>query len=1429
MDPCTHGQVRCGNGAQCLAQNHQAVCICPTGTQGNPFISCITGHCQYNEDCADHEACDRLNRVCRPVCDQETCALNAICVGRRHQPQCECRPGYQGNPHVQCDIPVKTPKPQCIQDADCPSKLACINERCADPCATPHVCTPQQTCTVLDTLPKRAMACKCPGDTVTDISRNCVPITVPKVISGCQHNSECANTEVCSNGNCLDACRLERCGVNAQCTARDHYAQCNCPKGFQGNPRIECYTTEVDVPRIPNPGCSRNDDCPRDQICRNEICISPCAADDCGIGAYCHVQQRKAICRCPPGYSGNPQERCLPRKCFLISLSSNFYNTYLHSITTASDVILVGCKSSTDCPSNEACINTQCASPCNCGPNAECTVKNHHPICYCKPGFSGNAQFGCAPIGCQSDDECSGDKQCVNRECINPCLASDPCALNAECYGRNHRANCRCPVGLEGDPFVRCLRLECHSDYDCASNLACVSNECVSPCGQRNPCAQNAICQALQHRAVCRCPDQLPLGNPYAYCEPRPVEPVCRDDGDCPSKLACIDDKCQDPCAVLSPCHPTAQCSVLNSVPVRTMVCECAEYEVPDASGACRKMMPPRLPGCESDQDCPDQEACIHAQCRNPCNCGTNAVCQVTQHRAVCSCQDGFEGNPYASCRSIGCRVDGECDSGKACINGDCINPCLINDPCGPNAECYVQSNRAQCRCLSGYRGNPYERCRVIGCSSNNDCPTDKTCQNEQCVNPCVYHNPCAPRAECRAQNHLAVCRCPVDFLGNPYVDCRPPPQPICQLDTDCPGRQACINEQCVDPCVVLEPCQRPAICEVTPTSPVRTMLCICPDGYVSRGKGGCKPTPGIKEVGGCISDSDCPADKSCLNSVCRDPCNCGLNAECRIKDHKPVCTCRQGFEGNPEFECSKIECSINSDCPGTHVCRNQLCIPACQGEQCGSNAQCLAIEHRAVCECIPGHGGNARIACTPLGCRSDDECPTDKACVNGKCNDPCTTTALCAQDELCKVYHHRPQCACPPGTVPGKNGCESERHIPICISDADCPSQKACLRGECVNPCNATQPCGVNAFCSVRDTLPVRTMICECLEGYTGNPAVQCDKRSLCVIEKGFVRDVDGQCVCPPGTALDIYEYCTPCREEQGFRIDESGHCVCALERGMVIDERGRCTCPIDLGYRLTPRGECQPEEPPECTSNDQCADNRFCNLDTKTCEDPCLTKVCGVNAFCNAVNHRAQCQCITGYTGNPDLHCNHTNFRTDFPRPDMVVSCLADGVQVEIHITEPGFNGVLYVKGHSKDEECRRVVNLAGETVPRTEIFRVHFGSCGMQAVKDVASFVLVIQKHPKLVTYKAQAYNIKCVYQTGEKNVTLGFNVSMLTTAGTIANTGPPPICQMRIITNEGEEINSAEIGDNLKLQVDVEPASKNILLLGLIKMYANLNHF
>lgn len=166
----------------------------------------------------------------------------------------------------------------------------------------------------------------------------------------------------------------------------------------------------------------------------------------------------------------------------------------------------------------------------------------------------------------------------------------------------------------------------------------------------------------------------------------------------------------------------------------------------------------------------------------------------------------------------------------------------------------------------------------------------------------------------------------------------------------------------------------------------------------------------------------------------------------------------------------------------------------------------------------------------------------------------------------------------------------------------------------------------------------------------------------------------------------------------------------------------------------------------------------------------------------------------------------------RTDFPRPDMAVSCQADGVQVEIHIAESGFHGIMYVKGYSKDEECRRLVNVPQDSANTlTEIFKIRFGTCGLIHINGQANFILVVQKHPKLLTYKAQAYHIRCVYSPPEQNITIGFNVSMLTTAGTIANTGPPPTCVMKIVTPTGQEINSAEIGENLMLQVEVQPSS------------------
>ena len=100
----------------------------------------------------------------------------------------------------------------------------------------------------------------------------------------------------------------------------------------------------------------------------------------------------------------------------------------------------------------------------------------------------------------------------------------------------------------------------------------------------------------------------------------------------------------------------------------------------------------------------------------------------------------------------------------------------------------------------------------------------------------------------------------------------------------------------------------------------------------------------------------------------------------------------------------------------------------------------------------------------------------------------------------------------------------------------------------------------------------------------------------------------------------------------------------------------------------------------------------------------------------------------------------------RTDFPQPAMEVNCLSDGVQVGINFVEqPDFNGVLYVKGHSKDEQCRRVVTVSKDSPSYKEVFKVNFGRCGLIHVNVRNLFIIstccklvLLQLDPFLLTY-------------------------------------------------------------------------------------------
>lgn len=86
-----------------------------------------------------------------------------------------------------------------------------------------------------------------------------------------------------------------------------------------------------------------------------------------------------------------------------------------------------------------------------------------------------------------------------------------------------------------------------------------------------------------------------------------------------------------------------AECTERNGV----ARCTCIPPYIGDAyTTGCR-------PECVFNADCPSNLACIKQYCRDPCRgvCGQNAECSVVNHIPVCTCERGYQGDPFTGCR----------------------------------------------------------------------------------------------------------------------------------------------------------------------------------------------------------------------------------------------------------------------------------------------------------------------------------------------------------------------------------------------------------------------------------------------------------------------------------------------------------------------------------------------------------------------------------------------------------------------------------------------------------------------------------------------------------------------------------------------------------------------------------------------------------
>lgn len=91
-------------------------------------------------------------------------------------------------------------------------------------------------------------------------------------------------------------------------------------------------------------------------------------------------------------------------------------------------------------------------------------------------------------------------------------------------------------------------------------------------------------------------------------------------------------------------------------------------------------------------------------------------------------------------------------------------------------------------------------------------------------------------------------------------------------------------------------------------------------------------------------------------------PSPCGPNSQCQVINDTPSCSCMIEFIGTPP-NC-RPECISNSECPSQMACINRKCRDPCPGS-CHPLANCYVVNHVPTCTCRIGYTGDPFVQCT--------------------------------------------------------------------------------------------------------------------------------------------------------------------------------------------------------------------------------------------------------------------------------------------------------------------------------------------------------------------------------------------------------------------------------------------------------------------------------